>query len=197
MEETKSRVASEGFRAFWHLTFQIRQFCDSLSVSAMNSSPLKLVLLFAIAISQIFGGISCCCLGKAVCSAFRGEDAAMRVVRSDSVESASKPQSSSRCPKCAARTSVRAVVEIRNNGNPHCNRTYASENNQCRCVKLTINSSNPTDAPSFHPDVQNAVAHDPISNTHGRIDNPPSRNYAVPIRFGGHSWQSIACVWKN
>ncbi len=156
--------------------------------------PLKFVLLVAIATSQIFGGISCCCLGKSVCAAFLGDDVPTRVGKS---ESASTPQSSSRCPKCAARTSVRAVDEIRNRGNPHCTRTYASENNQCRCVTLTIDSSNPTDPPSFHPDIQKAVADDPIFKTHCRTVNPPSRDYAVPIRFGGHSWQSIACVWKN
>jgi hypothetical protein len=21
--------------------------------------------------------------------------------------------------------------------------------------------------------------------------------FEVPVRFGGHSWQSIACVWRN
>jgi hypothetical protein len=164
----------------------------------MFPPPLKFVLLIAIATSQIFGGISCCCLGKSVCSAFLDNHTPARVDESDSVQSVSTPQSSSRCPNCAARTSVRAVVETRNNGNSHCNQTYATEDNQCRCVKLNINSSNPTDPPSFHPDVQNAVAHDPFANAHREIDSLLlNRDYAVPIRFGGNSWQSIACVWNN
>ncbi len=158
---------------------------------------LKISLLFAVATSQIFGGISCCCLGRAVCSVFLHDDADSQAVQSDAEGRATTKRPSSSCPKCRTRTSGPVVVETSEHGKPSCNRSFASEDNQCRCVKPTINASNPTEPASFQFDAQFAVADEPIGKIHRKVDKPLSRDYAVPIRFGGHSWQSIACVWKN
>jgi len=163
----------------------------------MSPLILKICLLFAVATSQIFGGISCCCLGRAVCSVLLHGEAASQVAQSyaGGIVTAKRPSSS--CPKCRSQTSGPVVAETSKHGEPSCNRSFASEDNQCRCVKPTLNASNPTDPASFQPDVQFAVADEPIAKIHREVDKPLSRDYAVPIRFGGHSWQSIACVWKN
>lgn len=163
----------------------------------MSPLLLKIFLLLAVATSQIFGGISCCCLGRVVCSAFPQDDQGPRAVQSETAESQNTRRPHSACPKCRMRTRGPVVAETSKHGEPSCNRSFASEDNQCRCVKPTINASNPTEPASFQFDVQFAVTDEPIAKIHRRVDKPLSRDYAVPIRFGGHSWQSIACVWKN
>jgi len=163
----------------------------------MSPLFLKIFLLLAVATSQIFGGISCCCLGRAVCSVFLQDDAASQAVQPDGEGMATTKRPSSSCPRCRSRTSGPVEAGTSKHGKPSCNRSFASEDNQCRCVKPTVNASTPTEPASFQIDVQFAVADEPIAKIHREVDKPLSRDYAVPIRFGGHSWQSIACIWKN
>ncbi len=184
-------------QAFWHPTFQFCQFCENRSVSAMNPFPLQCILLIAVAISQIFGGISCCCLRNVIFASIGESSFSKSGVQSKDSTAFDGPNSKVACSKCASRESRKSLVTAGRENYPCLYRPQIGEDNQCRCVKPTINPSNSTEPPSFHPNVQLAVAHDPVVNTQRDIVKLLNRNYAVPIRFGGHCWQSIACVWKN
>ncbi len=158
----------------------------------MSPVPLQFVLLLAVAISQIFGGISCCCLGRSLLLPF--SNAANAVA--DSPVSVSQPAGEAACPKCAARPRHDSVTSPGTRAEVNGARTQLCEDGQCRCVKYVsfANTQNEsTVVQSFDSSVVDVVA----SDLPRFLDQAPVRKFEVPIRLGGHSWQSIACVWKN
>jgi hypothetical protein len=162
----------------------------------MSPKPLQLVLLVAVAVSQIFGGISCCCLGRSLFGqASSVGEGTVREAGSESVPvAASLPTSG--CPKCALRATRQLTASKQSSGKAD-HFPKLCEDDECRCVKVTNNASPPNDPPSSN-DVSLTWAV-PIKDTvPSRVPIAlGSRKFEIPVRFGGHSWQSIACVWKN
>lgn len=166
----------------------------------MSFIPLQYVLLFAIAISQIFGGISCCCLGRTLFSSTATTAAA---AIGDSCGNSSALASSNiasspirKCPKCSARQSGRTVIkdEAATRTKSH---SQVSDDGQCRCQKLAVSANASKDAVTVDYQAFAYSLSALVSAPKHAVVAMELRRFEVPIRFGGHSWQSVACVWKN
>ena len=165
----------------------------------MSHIPLKVVLLFAVATSQIYGGISCCCLGRTLFADMLTANNATATDLASQQEFSSVPQKhqTGKCPKCSARTIGPAASEQAPSNQVDEHLAKVREDGQCRCVKLVVNARTPSEPPSLNHDSHSWVS--PV------LDVKPEREvltlvspkFEVPVRFGGRSWQSIACIWKN
>ena len=161
----------------------------------MSSISLQLVLLFAIAYSQIFGGISCCCLGRTLfagLSEVSPQDQAGR-----QMSPISQPSQPVRCAKCAVRQPSQEPSASRSSNPTGQQRAHICEDGQCRCTKLFINANSPSDPVSVKADSQIWDSHASDAKSIRADFTLVSCRFEVPLRFGGRSWQSIACVWKN
>lgn len=160
---------------------------------------LPVVLLFAVATSQIFGGISCCCLGRTPFAEMLtvNNATATEIAPQHEFFSVTQKRKTGKCPKCSVRKSSPAASEQTSSNKLHHYRAKVCEGGQCGCIKPVVNASTPSDPPPLNHD-----SHVWVSSV---LDVKPEREvvahisprFEVPIRFGGRSWQSIACVWKN
>jgi hypothetical protein len=160
--------------------------------SQMSSNPIQVILLLAIATSQIFGGISCCCLGRSILlhSSNPPKDVAEVPLL------ASQLQGRVACPKCASSPMRESVKSPRTQVHVAGDRTQLCGDGQCRCVKQVSTANTQNESAAVQPigcSLVGIVAWD-ISRC---VIQAPVHKFEVPVRFGGHSWQSIACVWKN
>lgn len=158
--------------------------------------PIQYVLLFAVAINQIFGGISCCCLGRTLFSSTAVANGAAVKDLTGKLSSGGASRPIGKCPKCSARKSEQPACK--NAAAMHAKPCPSiNEDGQCRCLKVVINASVSNEPVT--------VDSETLARTVPVLDSVPKRDvlaaelqrFEVPIRFGGRSWQSIACVWKN
>jgi len=155
----------------------------------MSPFSLQFVLLVAVAASQIFGGISCCCLGKAIFPPV--------AYAANGSQPATQPVQRARCPKCAARTSHQSPASLSKPVKQLSDPAKVCENIQCRCIKAVNSASTPNDPSVHQPTVYGLVGTIPAPLLTSADRTPAARKFKVPDRLGGRSWQSIACVWKN
>lgn len=170
----------------------------------MSSLPLHLVLLCAIACSQIFGGFSCCCLARSIAAGlYIAAEAALpkqQEQEQEQEQATSSQRTAPKCPRCAtgrvsaASARVATANENEVNGLQPCSLSGGGE---CRCVK-----------PSSLATLQHELRYQSIPvyfiprpivgleaipcEVQGEV-----RRHNLPLRFGGHSWQSMACIWKK
>lgn len=170
---------------------------QSVLKNSMSLISLKYVLLFALAYSQIFGGISCCCLGRTLFSIPAVVDASSVGDETSKNKAAETASPTGKCPKCSARKSTERLTSKDASTNRETPCSTISDDGQCRCQKLVINSSTPNEPSTV--DNANHTWWLPVlgSAPKHEVAMPELRKFEVPIRFGGRSWQSIACVWKN
>lgn len=153
---------------------------------------LKIVLVFAIAISQAIGGVSCCCLGSALSeSLFLTQGSSLH--RGD-VNPFSELQSA--CPKCRTRDLSGASEKRVSVAKNKFSYPGVGRDSRCNCDKHEISSDVPSEPVSVKHSVQLSIQ---LFRVKVSIFDQVRRlhDYNVPIRFGGHSWQSIVCVWRN
>jgi len=165
----------------------------------MSPIPIQVVLLFAVATSQIFGGISCCCLGRTIFANILTVNNATtsELASPNEFPAVLQKRQAGTCPKCSVRKSSPAAALQTSSNQRYDHRAKVCEGGKCRCVKFAVSSSTPREPPSLNHD-----SHACVSLV---LDLKPEREvltrmlakYEVPVRFGGRSWQSIACVWKN
>ncbi len=165
----------------------------------MNLLPFKVVLLIAVATSQIFGGISCCCLGRSIFGNLLTMDSAKanQFAMPGGLASVTQKRQIGKCAKCSVgKRSPAIAVHISSNQRQD-RRARVCEGGKCRCCRLVISANTPLDPPTTDCHAPNWV--DPILGVKpGReVLNRNSEKYEVPVRFGGRNWQSIACLWKN
>jgi len=169
----------------------------------MSLIPLQFVLLFAVATSQIFGGISCCCLGRTL---FADLPAVSNASSTEFVwqnESSSVLQSlqTGKCPNCSVKKSSPAASEQKHehasSNKIHDQRAKFCGNDQCGCVKLFVNASTLTNPSSLSYDSHAWLSPVLDVNPQRQAFALVSPKFDVPVRFGGRSWQSIACLWNN
>lgn len=160
----------------------------------MLNFALQLVLLLAIATSQILGGVSCCCLGRSVAAldALYNTSATAASAASPEIKHARKPA----CSKCTQRnhqksrpTSIAVVIHT-------CHGNASDINDECRCQQVEPNACSPT--------IAVAPARCLTSFAYESLLTQPTDTAAtrtskadVPCRIGRHSWQAIACIWTN
>lgn len=187
-------------RRFWHaMVARPGSRLPPKLKTSMLSRTFHILLLFAVAYGQIFGGISCCCLPKiavaAWSKAFAEPVAAAQHCKTTEGFDATVP----RCPRCSHEGSAkRTIAGVHGTAAADgFGMRLACQADDCRCPKLDIGVGLKKDQ------VTKGTAID-------RVERPandfllftPSRSVSadrsdIPIRFGGHSWQSVACLWKN
>lgn len=158
----------------------------------MATHFLKIFLLFAVATSQTIGGVSCCCLGRAV------TESLLAGIARDSlrVNDAFLLESRSSCPKCVARKAIGSRVKSIAREKKSCHLPHLGADDQCRCFKLELNSIASSD-----PDFVDSFSH-LKAKLHSESFDEQSlasfrlKDHKIPPRYGGRSWQSIACVWR-
>lgn len=159
----------------------------------MFSTPFKYLLLVAVAIGQVFGGMSCCCFGRMIESRL-GVQPAIAVSAIAGPEGA-VAKDRARCPRCMAKDAgaektskiASALEKGKRCGGP-----------ECRCSKQSLIA-----------DTTKVVEGLLVKHHECFIDFVPDclclggeratghlLTYAIPLRHGGNSWQSVACVWR-
>lgn len=159
----------------------------------MATFLLKLTLVIAVAISQAIGGVSCCCLARAISESLAGFSGVSRCVGGTDSLSKSQPA----CPKCCARRSCTAPKKNVAVTAKKCSNVCVKNEQQCTCVKLQISSDVPSNPITVVQQIQLTCG---LPGTGGPVlgsELPRLPDYKVPFRFGGNFWQSFACVWKN
>jgi len=165
----------------------------------MSLIPLKAVLLFAVAISQIFGGISCCCLGRTFFADLLTVNSvtANKLASPNELSSVPQKRKIAKCPKCSVRKSSPAAAAKTSSNQRHDHRARVCEGGKCQCVKLIVSTNTPSDSPTPNHDSHAWVDAVLAEKPEREVLTRSFAKYEVPVRFGGRSWQSIACLWKN
>lgn len=154
----------------------------------MFRTLLQSVLLVTVVYSQVLGGISCCCLGRTLLA---GVNSAESAASSESVETHVK------CPKCLAKAQAPREQAVTGSAKRLEPSVKATESLQCNCAKHAIGalSGNEKASKSVRLVVWQYVFASPLSTI--LKSSIHLRQHEVPLRFGGHSWQAVACVWNN
>ena len=160
---------------------------------------IKIALLIAVATSQVFGGGSCCCFGRAVFSSHVVEDArALKTNLSKEALLSTQVQPQRACSKCSvARKGSDAVSRKVVLGKPSCKQSNLHDDRHCRCANHGLTASNTNEVPVIDSGAHGVPVDGSVVEPERQAFRLEVLKYEVPIRFGGHSWQSIACVWKN
>jgi len=158
----------------------------------MSPVPLQFVLLAAIAISQIFGGVSCCCLWRSLTPS--ANISAQDFEASDCPNT--PPTKKVACPKCAAKLRLQDTASTQTRTNKHREHAQVSDDGQCGCKKhvSVAKTECETTVMQF---VALSMVGMYLTFVAKSTDRNLDRMFEVPLRLGGRSWQSISCVWKN
>ncbi len=147
--------------------------------------PLTYLLLCAIAFGQIFGTLSCCCLSRAIASTVG------TVLSSDANHCSIELVTEARCERCGKSSSASQACS-------HDDEAAGwGEAFKCSCAKVV--SGLGTKAQSFSVDqIELSNLALPIMLSPGIFQAVKFRN-VVESMYGSsrHSWQSIACTWRN
>lgn len=152
----------------------------------MSSLTLHIVLLFAVAYSQIFGGVSCCCLSRTIIASLATAQASADHAMPD-VSLAPK------CPKCAA-AQASGARSVNSEG---LRSSSVAGSNDCQCAKAISNATAQHEPRSLSIAVQYFTTALTTWDVIPRAQRIVFQRHEVPIPFEGCSWQSIACVWKK
>lgn len=153
----------------------------------------QVVLLFAVSISQFFGGISCCCLGRELFGSANAAKAASSQECESKKESVSQAKPIGKCPKCTRQEQSKPGGDLAKRSLCHAG---LSGDDQCRCVKMELRANIEVESTSI-PIEEKALAGSasaPILSLAAGV--LCVCKFEVPLRCGGRSWQVIACVWK-
>jgi hypothetical protein len=162
----------------------------------MNSVLSHLVLLLAVVSSQILSGNSCCCLGRASQTSLNvGKTNASSATLSQQKTATSKGATKSSCPRCSASQDAIRVSPQRGKDFAKQSgvRAQVGQDVQCRCVKQCFKANNPRVQHSLLTVFQ--FGNVPEKTDEPRIPLTFSHKFEIPLRFGGNSWQSVACIW--
>ncbi len=139
-------------------------------------------LLLAVVCGQALSGVSCCCLARSLyagCSADVGTRAA----------------SAPRCPKCAAHVDRPSVSSV--DARTCCTiGDVQSNGGTCSCMKRSLVANQSDERPAKAVDHSGWMVPASFSKDSTSLTPSVSERFNVP-RFGGTTWQSIACVWRN
>jgi hypothetical protein len=176
---------------------------SNLLIRIMVKNFLLTLLLLAIAFSQIFGGIACCCFMRTVSVHIGGLygasifDTTISAVNEQNVvvKSVDSP-----CPKCVAQAkkSTDKKADLTSKDIVKVNEPAAIDA-PCSCSKYLCVSSDQNELPSINTKIGGAqwiAAEFPRQSTTNR---PLTIQSGLPplLVLGKHSWQSLACIWKN
>jgi hypothetical protein len=153
----------------------------------MLRKSLITLLLIAVAFSQILGGIACCCLVRSVIAYLPTSHAATI---------AEAPKFA--CPKCAAKATKETPREAQTLATAG---VEFGERNQidapCGCNRSNLVGSESSESPVLQTKSNTAVSIIVYDLNPLCYGSHVKRQYTEPPPLGGHSWQSIACIWTN
>ncbi len=157
----------------------------------MSSLPLHIVLLIAVAYSQIFGGVSCCCLSRLIIASLASAHDVATVDQHGQVTQ--NMPSVPKCPGCAAsQTSAKRSVNACRSQDES-----VAASSDCQCTKASSSAIVQLEPRSQSSSTQSVATPTATWDLVPLAAQGVLRGHEVPIRFGGHSWQSMACVWKK
>lgn len=156
----------------------------------MSSLTLHVVLLFAVAYSQIFGGVSCCCLSRTIIASLATAQVATPASADHAMPNASLAPN---CPKCAA-AQASGARSVNSEG---LRTSSVAGSNECQCAKAISSATAQHEPRSLSIAVQYFTTALTTWDVIPRAQRIVFQRHEVPIPFEGCSWQSIACVWKK
>lgn len=157
----------------------------------MLSITLKFVLVIAVTTGQLFGGVSCCCLWQdIIAECLPGVSVAQAEL------SAFRPAREGACPKCVSKAKKSPTGRSCCSSGTRSDRPSLCDDGECSCVKLADGSC------TISKSMLSVIVHHPgfccfhdarilsagFTYTFSKFD--------IPVRYGGHSWQTIACIWR-
>lgn len=162
-----------------------------------------MMLLLAIAYSQILGGITCCCLVRSISDRIAilknvSDSEPNSCAVSDSDVAVKPPRF--RCPKCAAQSNGQSsdtpVVAARD---------FAKSNGvseidaPCSCSKFHFVGNECSESPTLKFKNGGADWVAPLVPRHSDHNLQVRSQYGSPpfLLPSKHSWQSLVCVWNN
>ena len=168
----------------------------------VRKSLLSLMLL-AIAYSQILGGIACCCFVRAMNESVTQLKDVLVTENSDCmVDDADSRVNTAhfRCPKCAAQAkksttdASKSIVDASVNA-----REKAQMAAPCYCSKFCWEGSESNELPSLKTKTGGTEWIDDDIPRPANLNWHCIQAFSPPplLLLGKHSWQSMACVWKN
>jgi hypothetical protein len=155
----------------------------------MLSFLLQIVLLIAAAYSQIFGGVSCCCFSRELSASWTstGKLNGQEPLATSNTEAP-------KCQKCEASRTANTSNDRRDKNHDSCS---VRDDNQCRCAVVATTVALQTEPCSLNAASHTLATSTVVWNAIPTVKNTVTRRYEKLVRIGGHSWQSIACIWKN
>lgn len=165
----------------------------------MHSFPFQIVLLLTVAFSQIFGGVSCCCLSRLIVASLQSAQAPDSLAggQSDADTETNPETNAPRCPRCAASKACKQSSKESDTDSAESKADSITGDRECNCSKVYLK----------------ALAQDELQTprVYCQFLNPPValvtslrrglecvyRRHEIPIRLGGLSWQAVACIWRN
>lgn len=167
----------------------------------MASSPLPILLLIAVAFSQVFGGVSCCCLSRSLFLDWgsSSSNSDMDSKHCDPLKPSKRSgpgKTSSKCPRCsAAKTATPAPSKDSKPISGIVCKSNGSE--QCQCTRYVAAAELATWTKSVPQTFLDwSLLTDVATQT------LPSTTRAlicetVPLHPSGVSWQAYACIWTT
>ncbi len=156
----------------------------------MSSLPLHIVLMCAVAYSQIFGGFSCCCLSRSITAGVSSLDEVCLSNQQELVTENRPP--APKCPRCAV-SQTTVAQGTQSNEVQAC----LARDSKCQCEIASSIATVQVEPRSLSNLVQFVATPIAIADLRPFDERKLVRTHKIPLRFGGHSWQSIACIWKN
>ena len=162
----------------------------------MHSHTIKIVLLLAVSVSQVAGGLSCCCLPRLLASTLSSSFQSTVAIKVSGAESADKTA----CPKCChSNAESKSTATIAKNIWGKGQTTTISSDGQCNCARpisicmLEEVSIGGRELAQQPPSIPYFIGkYDFLT----RLANVKT-SYSPPLRYmpDGRSWQSFACIW--
>lgn len=172
----------------------------------MASSPLPILLLIAVAFSQVFGGVSCCCLSRSLFLDWRSSlsNPESNLEHCDSQKPTKRSVAAKALPKCPRCSSTkparslakRATPNPSNSGKPMSGIVCKSDGSeQCQCTKYVAVAELPSWVKSFPLtsldwSLINGVATETRPSTTRTLNRETSARHSNRV-----SWQAYACIW--
>ncbi len=154
--------------------------------SGMIATLLKLVLLIAVATSQMAGGGNCCCLWRSLGNL-------VLAYQSGSDETSEAEGVSTGCPNCCAKSQNPGKGEQRTAKFP--SGCHADQTDQeCQCVKSSVSSHHEGRGVTAVCSLEFVLA--PLVRV-ASVDAPAVwTSYDKTLVLCGRNWNALACVWR-
>lgn len=150
----------------------------------------SILLLLIVVCGQVLSGVSCCCLARSL--AIGSYD------KAEVADQAPAP----RCPKCAVHSNSEQAGSASQHkvtcpNRPSRSGDVLSRSNTCSCVKTPLIASQSDEQLPLTARGCGWVVPAYISTFYSSLSLSSMDRFDLAARFGGGTWQSIACIWRN